>query len=286
MILRHGIVCFLAVGIVSCAGPRIPTLPAEESDPQALVLLQRSQRAHGADAFARLRDVSVRYEGRWASIGPRFQPVLVDKRFRSRSEERLLLPSRVLAQTHEGPGGVKRVLRAGGAVSMERNGMKVMDSVQLDAAALVADAYVMFLLGPHYFARPGVTLLCAGEGEVDGLPCDQVLAILRPGFGAAVEDRVLLSIDRGQGLLRRVRLTLNGLESTRGAEVDVTFRQFERVAGVLWPRDYDERIRSPFDLPAHRWRLAGLDVNRGYGRADLTATALLGKAAPPARALP
>ncbi len=47
-----------------------------------MALLRESQRAHGRTAFTKVRDVSVRYEGRWASIGPRFQPVLSDTGFR------------------------------------------------------------------------------------------------------------------------------------------------------------------------------------------------------------
>lgn len=64
------------------------------------------------------------------------------------------------------------------------------------AAALVADACTMFLLGPFYFDRPGVTFASAGEAIVDQAVCDVMLAILRPGFGMAEEDRVILSIDR------------------------------------------------------------------------------------------
>jgi hypothetical protein len=60
-----------------------------------------------------------------------------------------------------------------------------------------------------------------------------------------------------------VRLTLNGLASTAGAEVDVTFGEFREVGGVVWPTDFVERIRSPFDLFAHRWTMDGLRLNGG-----------------------
>lgn len=62
---------------------------------------------------------------------------------------------------------------------------------------------------------------------------------------------------------RCVRMTLDGIESTRGAEVDVTFRDFRKIDGVLWPTDFDERIRVPFDLHAHHWKMLGLDTSRG-----------------------
>jgi hypothetical protein len=277
-----GIFWLLSLLLASCAAPRIENRVLTQSDPAAQDLLTQAQRAHGAAAFANLSDVNVRYEGRWASIGPRFQPVLVDKTYRGNSEERLLLSTRVLAQRHEGPAGVKQVLRAGSGIQVTRNRLAVTDPEELGAAALVADAYTLFLLGPHYFQRPGVALGLAGSGAVDGDLCDQVLAVLKPGFGEADEDRVLLSIDREHKHLRRVRMTLNGLESTRGAEVDVTFRDFQWVAGVLWPRGFDERIRSPFDLAAHRWELTGLDVNRGYRTADISIAGFKGKAAAPA----
>jgi hypothetical protein len=104
--------------------------------------------------------------------------------------------------------------------------------------------------------------------------------VLRPGFGAAAEDRVILFIDRTTKQLRRVRMTLNGLESTRGAEVDVTFRDFRRIDGVLWPTDFDERIRVPFDLHAHHWKMTGLDTNRGLREQDLTSSGFKNRATP------
>jgi len=286
VITRALILSLLSLLLSCCAGPKIDMSVLPESDPAALSLLSASQRAHGAAEFARLKDISVAYDGKWALVGPRFQPVLVDKNYRGKSEERLLLPSRTLAQRHDGPAGVKQVLRAGTGIAVTRNGKSVSNDEELHAAELVADAYIMFLLGPHYFNRSGATFALAGHSQVDGRRCDDILAVLKPGFGAAGDDRVVLSVDHKDKLLRRVRLTLNGLESTRGAEVDVTFRDFERHHGVLWPREFDERIRSPFDLSAHRWRLVGLDVNRGLLAADLSISGFQGKAAKPAQLLP
>lgn len=188
--------------------------------------------------------MSVRYDGRWASIGPRLQPVLCDRGFRRGSEERLLIKQRIIAQEHTGPAGRKSVLRAPGCLSVSYNGSISTKEEANRAAALVADAYAMFLLGPFYFHRPGVVLALHGESVVDRSRCDEVLAVLRPGFGIAEEDRVVLGIDRATKQLRRVRMTLNGLESTRGAEVDVTFRDFRRIDGVLWPTDFLARRTS------------------------------------------
>lgn len=266
----------------ACASPKICTRGITKSDAKAVALLGESQRAHGAGAFAKVRDVSVRYDGRWGSIGPKFQPVLVDRGFRRSSEERLLVRQRVIAQEHTGPEGKKFVVRTPREITVGYNGAPSANEEANRAAALVADAYTMFLLGPFYFNRPGVLLASNGESVVDKAICDEVLAVLRPGFGVAAEDRVILFIDRATKQLRRVRMTLNGLESTLGAEVDVTFREFRKIDGVLWPTDFDERIRVPFDLHAHHWKMLGLDTNRGLRTAELTTQVFKGRAVRPA----
>ena len=181
-----------------------------------------------------------------------------------------------MAQEYTGPAGKKLVVRTPGKVSVTYNGSFSDDAETRSAAALVADAYTMFLLGPCYLERPGIVLASNGQSVVDGFVCDEVLAVLRPGFGEAKEDRVILFIDRNSKYLRRVRMTLNGLEGTRGAEVDVTFRDFRMIGGILWPTDFDERIRVPFDLHAHHWRMLGLEINRGFRAGDLAPLGLQG----------
>jgi hypothetical protein len=270
----------------SCASPQICTRPIAASEPEALSLVKASRQAHGGAAFSKIKDLSVRYEGKWAALGPRFQPVLVDKEFRGNSEERIILAPRIIAQTHTGPGGVKKVKREPGSISLAYNGVVSKDAEAHQAAALVADAYALFLLGPHYFEQSGTVFSMNGASLVDQSPCDEVLAILRPGLGISEEDRVILYIDKRTKLLCRVRMTLNGLESTRGAEVDVTFREFRKIDGVLWPTDFDERVRSPFKLHAHHWNLRGLETNRGLSARDLELGQWSGKAAKPTATLP
>ncbi len=282
--------CLLALAVSflsACSSPQMSSREIAKSDPAALALLAASQRAHGKQAFANVRDISVRYDGKWGAIGPRFQPVLVDKTYRGSSEERLILGSkRIIAQQHTGTAGKKNVVRAPNQIAVTYNGAPSGDDESKRAAALVADAYTMFLLGPHYFDRPGVVLVQGGEGVVDKADCDEVLAVLRPGFGMAEEDRVIMFIDRANKQLRRVRMTINGLDSTQGAEVDVTFRDFRMIDGVLWPTDFDERIRVPFDLHAHHWKMVGLDINRGFKAVDLPAKGFQGRAIKPAASLP
>ena len=282
----HCLLAVLAGFLTSCASPQICTREIRKSEPGAVAQLHESQRAHGRTAFTKVRDICVRYEGRWASIGPRFQPVLADTKFRRGSEERLLVGERIIAQEHSGPAGKKLVVRTPGKISVAYNRVLSDDAEAKRAAALVADAYTLFLLGPFYFDRPGVVLTRNGEAVVDKSVCDEVLAVLRPGFGEAKEDRVILFIDRATKQLRRVRMTLSGLESTRGAEVDVTFRDYRTIGGILWPTDFDERIRVPFDLHAHHWRLLGLEFNRGFRAVDLTLAGLKGRASAPTSPLP
>jgi hypothetical protein len=269
----------------SCASTQICTRPITTSEPEARALVTASQKAHGSAAFDQMRDLSVCYEGKWAAIGPRFQPVLVDSKFRGGSEERIILSPRIIAQSHTGPGGVKKVLRSPGQIATTYNGTASEDAEAKQAAALVADAYALFLLGPFYFQQSGTIFAMNGESFVDQALCDEVLAKLRPGFGISDEDRVILYIDRSSKLLRRVRMTLNGLDSTRGAEVDVTFREFKNIDGVLWPTDFDERIRSPFKLQAHHWNLRGLESNRGLNARDLKLDRWADKAAKPSAAI-
>ncbi|MEY4482577.1 MAG: hypothetical protein RL693_29 [Verrucomicrobiota bacterium] len=271
--------------LTSCSSTQICTRPITTSQPEALALVKASQRAHGGAAFDKITDLSVRYEGKWAAIGPRFQPVLVDSKFRGSSEERIILSPRIVAQSHTGPGGAKSVLRESGRIAISYNGVVSKDEAANQAAALVADAYALFLLGPFYFQQSGNHFVMNGESTVDEVLCDEVLAVLRPGLGMAEEDRVILSIERTSKLLRRVRLTLNGLDSTRGAEVDVTFRDFKKIDGVLWPTDFDERLRSPFKLHAHHWNLRGLDSNRGMIARDLKLAGWTDKAVQPAAAI-
>jgi hypothetical protein len=61
--------------------------------------------------------------------------------------------------------------------------------------------------------------------------------------------------------LRRVQFTLNGLASTGGADVDVTFGDFQPgLRGTEWPRHFLETVRRPFTAKAHEWQMTELKV--------------------------
>jgi hypothetical protein len=108
---------------------------------------------------------------------------------------------------------------------------------------------------------------------------------LRPGIGNSEVDQLELWIDRSTHLMHRVRMTLNGLESTRGALVDIDTFAHRRVVGIQWPTRFHERLLRPAPLDVHAWRLTGLDINRGESEEELEGPAFRGRALPDAEAL-
>lgn len=255
-------------------------------------LLQQSADAHGLAAYRSIADINVRYEGQWRPLIDRVQPVLVDKAYRGGSEERLLPKAGLVAQAYAGSAGPKQVLwrrppggdGGGGDIAVWFDGQRSADAQVLDAAALVADAYGLFLLGPLWMvARPHASRH-AGRERVDGRSCDVVDVWLRPGLGRTALDRLALCID-SSGLMRRVRFTLEGFDGTRGAVAQVDTFDHERRFGVTWPMRSYEEVVHPLRLPAHDWRITGLDVDRGYGEDDVLGPALSGAAARPAAPL-
>lgn len=258
--------------------PHVPETPsaAVDSAPDARALLAACLAAHGgAGAYDRLHDVNVRFSSHWASVGPRLQPKLSDTGYRQGSEERYLAAPGgwIVGQDHHGPKGRKHVLRVPpDKVTVNYNdGLAPSADAEVNAAAaLVTDAYSMFVFGPDFFRRHAARLQrLSAMGSVDGHACDELLAVLRPGFGFAAEDRVVLFIDARSHVLRRVQFTLNALESTRGAEVQVDLSGQQTFAGVIFPTEFYEHIDRPVNLDAHRWQLLGFDANRGYRAADL-----------------
>ena len=282
-----------------CAAPLAP-LGDKATAPGARALLAASAQAHGLPALAAINDVSVSYAGAFHGVVGRLQPDLVDAGFRGRSQERLLLRDRVAAQAHAGPEGAKQVVREAGAgtqgsIRVWFNGVEALDRPRRDAAALVADCYSLFLLGPmllagQWAADRTLAMAVSGTGRVtvdgQGHDCDVLRVRLQPGLGMSEGDDLALYIDRAERLMRRLRFTLNGFQPTRGAVAEVDAWGHVPLHGVRWPAQYEERLLRPLPLPVHEWRLTGLDVNRGLDRAALNGPALAGGAARPASALP
>lgn len=257
-----------------------------KNSPAARELLQAAAEAHGKSSYDELTDIGVSYDGQWLSNVGRFQRVLVDERYRKSSQERIILADRLTGQTHTGPGGTKYVLRDREAIRVWYDGMENTDPEVLDAAAAVADAYEMFLLAPFVLLADARSVSPMPPTKIDGHPCEQVLVVLRPGLGRSAEDRVIVAIDRQTRLVRRVRFTFRGLKDTRNVLADVTYNDWQTIHGVVWPTAFYEKVQRPIRIAAHRWRLTGLDVNRGLTPADLAGPVFSEKAAPPAKALP
>ena len=270
-----------------CASRGIPLASGQFEDLSARSLLKKSAEAHGLAAFQQINDLNVSYSGEWYGLVSRIQPGLIDAGFRRASQERTLLKAPLLTgQNHQGPQGSKQVIRNAGGVQVFYNDVPSADKEALAAAALVADAYRMFLTGPFYFLDNNLSLEMAESEDVEGRACDTLLAVRRPGHGLSAEDRYLLFIDRENHLLRRVRFTMEGLDSTKGAIAEVDFFDHQTIAGVIWPTRFFERLRKPIpNLPVHDWRMTGLDVNRGLSEADISGQAFSAIAATPARAL-
>ncbi len=281
--------------LAGCSTP-LPLLeaPAGEGDSNAAARLRESAQTHGLDAYRKLTDINVSYSGEWRPLLNRIQPELVDAGFRGSSQERLMPRAGIVAQAYTGPKGRKQVawIRGGrqgrtddlGDVAVWFNGVRSTDNAAQNTAALVAEGYGLFLLGPLWLIDRGLSLRTGPNERVDGRNCDVVDAWMKPGLGRIATDRVAVYIDRADGLVRRVRFTLEGFANTQGAVAEVDTFDHERRFGVVWPTRWHERIVHPIALPAHDWRMTGLDVNRGYEASDLTGPAFGGAAAAPAKA--
>lgn len=272
-----------------CASP-LPVSLTARSTPAAQALLNESAAAHGFAAFKELQDLSVSYEGSWRALIDKLQPVLIDPGFRGRSEERLLPREGVIAQASSGPSGRKFVVRrpsshAFGEVRVWFNGEEARDAERRAAAALVADAYRLILLGPMLLAQRNLVLEVGDVERINDVACDVLRIQLAPGLGHANFDQAALFIDRQERLARRVRFSLEGLESTKGTVHEVDMFDHMALHGMRLPTRFAELRVHPTLIPVRDWRLVGLDVNRGYTQADLAGPELAGAARQPAAAL-
>ena len=269
-----------------CTTP-LPLVPAASGDPGAAARLRDSAEAHGLAAYRQLTDINVSYSGQWRPLIGRIQPEIVDEGYRGSSQERLMPRIAVVAQSYTGPKGGKYVSwhrgrpasADPGEVAVWFNGVRSADDDKQRAAALVAECYGLFLLGPLWLNDRGLRMKMGDTERVDGRICDVVDVWLSPGLGRVASDRVALCIDRVDGLVHRMRFTLEGFVNSQGAVAEVDTYEHERRFGVTWPMRSFERIVHPIFLPAHDWRITGLDVNRGYEANDLSGPAFTGAAA-------
>jgi hypothetical protein len=281
-----------------CAAP-LPKRSKPTTSAAAESLLEKSAAAHGSAALSGLTDISVSYAGQWRPFMNKLQPALVDAGYRGASEERILLPERLIAQAFTGPRGRKHVVRRSlpgeqGTARVWFNGEESHAGEPLAAAALVVDGYSLFLLGPmqltqYWQAERSLSMELDGVEHLtlDGrnYECDVLRIGMKPGIGFSDADELALFIDREEHLMRRVRFSLDGLESTRGAIAEVEAHEDSTLHGIRWATRYYERLLRPLPLPVHDWRLTGLDVNRGLTVAEVDGAEFSGNASAPAAKL-
>jgi hypothetical protein len=292
-----------AGGLLGACGTPLPLTAAAPSNASAAAAqrLSDSANAHGLAAYRQISDINIGYAGQWRPLVNRVQPEVVDEGFRGPSQERLMPAAGVVAQAYAGVKGEKQVFwqrgkslapagRDQGEVAVWFNGQPSQRASELAAAALVAEGYGLFLLGPLWVASRQAAGLAvpsevAGTERVNGRSCDVVHVWMSPGLGHSASDRVSLLIDRDDHVMRRVRFTLEGYEGTRGAVAEVDTFEHARRFGLLLPMRSYEEVVHPLRLPAHDWFVTGLDVNRGYAVDALRGPQFSGAAAAAAKPL-
>lgn len=207
----------------SCATLRDPSsVPTSQNNPTAYAILKKSAASQG-NPWQRYDRVEISFDGEWGRLATKIQPVLTDPDFRKSSVEIYLPKSGKVFQTHTGPSGIKTVARSGGKVSVSYNGNAFQTAETLDAAALVVDAYTLFVFGSSKLVESATCLQLLPSEAMNGEVCHLVSGALKPGLGNSPKDRFIAWISKDTGYLLRLQFTLNGLESTQGADVDVPF---------------------------------------------------------------
>ncbi|MES2716948.1 MAG: hypothetical protein V4795_14360 [Pseudomonadota bacterium] len=233
------------LALAGCASPW-PEVPAGAGSSSARQRLQEAAEAHGLPAWQTLQDANLGFDRLAWPAAPGLQPV--------------------------GPAQL-RLMPAGGLAALQ--------AAQGDPGArpLATALHRLLVLGP--LALHGFTgaVNWAEPVTLQGRRCDHLHLQLAPGLGAAASDRLSLFIDREQGWLRRLQLSLQALDASALVQVDLTGHR--RLHGVLWPLRFASVAGAPL-----AWQLTGLDVNRGYPASALLATPWAGRAVAPAAALP
>lgn len=245
----------------SCSSLPNPNMQPGKPSAAAVELLQKSA-AKAGNPWKTLQRVEVGFDGEWTRIVKKIQPDLVNADFRKTSKEIYSPSMRRVEQTHQGPGGIKQVLRTPGRIEVRFNGQLSTNETEKDAAALVADAYTMFVFGADYLLARGTDWrlwLGMQRQAIGDDPCHLIFGTLKPGVGRSAEDKVIAWVSQRDQRLRRVQFTLNGLASTGGADVDVTFSDYQSgPRDTEWPKHFLETVRRPLTVKAHEWRMTGL----------------------------
>lgn len=260
--MRYLLIPIAAALFASCSTLPVPGVATNKaSSAEAKAILKRSSASSG-DSWKKYQRVEVSYDGKWSTIATKVQPVLTDPAFRKSSVEVYQPRLGTVRQIHSGPSGTKEVLREQRQIEVKLNGVRSKDHEIQDASALVADAYTVFLFGSSWLLEHGDDLSLLDEKSIAGERCRLVAGRLHPGLGNSTEDHFIAWISKDSGLLKRFQFSLNGLDSTRGADVDVEFKDYWKASdGSVWPGHFIERIQRPIPAKAHDWRMTSLRLD-------------------------
>lgn len=280
-------VLLLLLSLAACGSfPQASTAPARPADGlSAQALFDRTLAAHGGDVRQYPGDINLSTDGQWFALIQRIQPIVSDAGFRVTSQERYRPSEGLYAIHHQGPLGSKQVVRTPRGISVFYNGVRETDPAKLRATAMTNDAFRMFHFGPSFVKERASAMSRIDDAREGGVSYRRLLATLRPGFGEAASDEVVLWIDPATDRLFRIHMTLNGFETTQGAHVDTTFLSYRKVGPYLLPDRFDERVRGPVQIDAHRWWTTGVDLDRGWSSTDVSGAAFAGAASTDATAV-
>lgn len=240
------------LALAGCAStwPEVPAGPGSSS---ARARLREAAEAHGLPGWRQLRDVNLGFDHLPWPAAHGLQ--------RGGPAQMRLLPASAEAALQVTPGD------PGGT-------------------PLTAALHRLLLLGPLALADFDGVVNWAEPVTLEGRRCDHLHLPLAPGLGGMVADRLSLFIDRDQLWLRRLQVSLSGLD--RAAVVAVDLAGHRRLHGVVWPLRLATAgggglLGNP---PPLAWQVTGLDVDRGYPPEALRSTPWAGRAAAPAARLP
>ena len=91
--------------LASCSSLPVPGASTDIAPSQAARLIMASSATATGDAWKRYREVRVGFDGEWAPLAVRLQPVLTDPGFRKSSVETYKPATGSLRQIHTGPQG-------------------------------------------------------------------------------------------------------------------------------------------------------------------------------------
>ncbi len=265
--------------------PRVANSASAGDQSAAQAIFERCLDAHGGDIRTFAGDLNLSIDGTWSTLIQRIQPLVTDSAYRITAQERYRPSDQLYVVWWQGPAGTKKVLRTPTTVEVAYNGVREFDEKKLQAAAMTADAFQLFHLGPSFLQMRRATFVRLDDAREAGITYQRLLTTLRPGFGFSPADDVVIWIDPRTSRLFRVHLTLNGFETTQGAHVDTTFLEYRQVGRMLLPTRFRERVRGPIRIHAHDWWMTGADLARGWDATAVSGRDLAGAAAAPAQAI-